>query len=74
MNSKKISLSDVQIKNAVRVMMEDTEYDQFQKIAAALGKAKSTFQTSLDNETIRTKDLIKVADLLGYDLQLKKIR
>lgn len=62
----------MQIKNAVRLMMEDTEYDQFQKIAKAIGKAKSTFQTSLDNDSMRVRDLLKVADVLEYEVILTK--
>lgn len=67
-----INLNEVSVKNAVRVMMENTDYNQFQKVAEALDIKKTTFQSALDNETLRVRDLIKVADLLGYEIQLTK--
>jgi hypothetical protein len=69
--SKEIKLNDVTIKNSVRVMMEDTSFNQFRKIAEELNMKPTTFQSSLDNDTLRVRDLKKVADLLGYEVILK---
>ncbi|WP_019244557.1 MULTISPECIES: hypothetical protein [Bacillus] len=69
---KEIQLSEVSIKSAVRLMMEETEYDQFQKIAEAIDIKKTTFQSALDNDAMRIRDLKKVADLLGYTIKLEK--
>jgi hypothetical protein len=69
---KEINLMDMTIKSAVRLMMEKSEYDQFQNVAKELDIAKSTFQSALDNESMRVRDLKKVADLLGYELTLKQ--
>jgi len=60
------------VKNAVRLMMEDTEYDQFQKVADALDMKKTSFQSMLDRNTVRAEDLKKIANLLGYTIQLEK--
>ncbi len=69
---KRISLCETSIKSSVRLMMENSEYDQFQKIAETLGVKKTTFQSALDNGTLRIRDLGKVAELLGYEIILEK--
>jgi hypothetical protein len=69
---KEINLSEMSSKTAIRVMMEETEYDQFQKIAAALDVKKSTLQSALDNNSLKVRDLLPIADLLGYELKLVK--
>ncbi|WP_338754861.1 hypothetical protein [Bacillus sp. FJAT-52991] len=69
---KEINLQDMSVKNAIRIMMEDTDLDQFQKIAKALDKQKSSFQSSLDRNTVRVEDLKKIAALLGYTVKLEK--
>lgn len=68
--TNEINLMDMTIKSSIRLMMEKTEYDQFQNVAKELDIAKSTFQSALDNESMRVRDLKKVADLLGYELTL----
>lgn len=70
---KEINLLELSIKSAVRLMMESSsEYDQFQKVAEALDMKKSTFQSALDNGTLRVRDLLKVADLLGYSVKIEQ--
>jgi len=69
---KKIDLSEVSIKNAVRIMMEETEYEQFKQVAEALDIKKTTFQSMLDRETFRVEDLQSIANLLGYSLELHR--
>lgn len=69
---KEINLMDMSIKSAVRIMMEDTDYKQFQEIAKALEIPKSTLQSALDNNSLRVRDLLKIADLLGYKIKVAK--
>lgn len=69
---KNIHLSEMSIKSAVRLMMEGTEYKQFQEVAKALEIPKSTFQSALDNNSLRVRDLQKVADLLGYEIKIEQ--
>jgi predicted DNA-binding protein (UPF0251 family) len=71
-NMKNINLNEMSIKSAVRLMMEGTEYKQFQEVAEALEIRKTTFQSALDNNSLRVRDLIKIAELLGYELNLIK--
>lgn len=65
---KEIDLMNMSVKSAVRIMMEDTDYKQFQEIAKALEIPKSTLQSALNNNSLRVRDLLKIADLLGYKL------
>lgn len=69
---KDIYITNVSSKNTIRLMMEGTEYDQFQKIAEALEMPKTTFQSMLNRDSLRLKDLQKVAELLGYQIKLEK--
>lgn len=69
---KEINISEVSLKNVIRVMMEDTEYDQFQKVAAALDIKKSTLQSALDNNSLKVRDFLQIAELLGYKVKLEK--
>lgn len=69
---KTINLNDMSVKAAIRLMMEGSEYKQFQEVAEALGIKKTTFQSALDNNSLRTRDLIKVANLLGYQLTIEQ--
>jgi hypothetical protein len=69
---KEINLLDMSIKSAVRILMEDTDYKQFQEIAKALDISKSTFQSALDNNSLRVRDLLRIAELLGYKVVVVK--
>lgn len=68
---KEIDLMNMSIKSAVRLMMEETDYKQFQEIAKALEIKKSTLQSALDNNSLRVRDLLKIAELLGYTVKIE---
>lgn len=68
---KEFYLNDTEIKSAVRLMMEDTDYKQFKEIAKALEMEKSTFQSALDNNSLRVRDLLRIAELLGYKVKME---
>lgn len=67
-----INLKDVGVKNAMRLMMENTEYCTFKDVAETLDISKSTFQSALDNNAIRVRDLQRAASLFGYEIHLVK--
>ncbi|MED1489168.1 MULTISPECIES: hypothetical protein [Bacillus] len=69
---KNISLDEISLKNCLRLMMEGTDYKTFKQVAEALGIPKSTFQSALDNDYLRVRDFLKIADLLGYTIKLEK--
>lgn len=70
---KNINLSEVSLKNAIRVMMDGTDYTTFKQLAAELDIPKSTFQSALDNDSLRFRDFLRLADLLGYSINLEKL-
>lgn len=67
-----ITLKEVNIKNAIRLMMENSKFDTFKEIAEELDIAKSTFQSALDNDALRVRDLLRVVELLGYEIKIEK--
>lgn len=69
---KEIYLTDMSSKTTIRLMMEGTEYDQFQKIAEAMDIPKTTFQSMLTRDSLKLKDLQRIAELLGYQIKLEK--
>jgi 5-bromo-4-chloroindolyl phosphate hydrolysis protein len=69
---KNINLDEVSLKNAVRLMMDNTEFQTFKEVAESLEIPKSTFQSALDKDYLRFRDFLKVADLLGYSIKLEK--
>jgi hypothetical protein len=70
--SKEIKLNDMTTKLAIKNMMEGSPYKQFKEIANELKKEKSTFQSWLDNDSLRVRDLKVIADLMGYEVTLKQ--
>lgn len=69
---KNISLDEVSLKNAIRLMMADSEVKTFKDVAETLDISKSTFQSSLDNDALRVRDLHKIAKLFGYKVCIVK--
>ncbi|MCM3800054.1 helix-turn-helix domain containing protein [Caldibacillus thermoamylovorans] len=69
---KRIDMNDVNIKMAVRLMMEESNYNQFKELAEVLDIPKSTLQSALDKNSLRVRDLARIADLLGYKIILEK--
>lgn len=72
MEMKRIDMNDVNIKMAVRLMMEESNYNQFKELAEVLDIPKSTLQSALDKNSLRVRDLARIADLLGYKIILEK--
>jgi hypothetical protein len=71
---KEIDLMNMSVKSAVRIMMEDSDYKQIQEIAKALDTPRSTLQSALDNNALRIRDLLKIAELLGYNVKIQQVK
>lgn len=67
-----INLSEIGIKNAIKLMMEGSEYQTYKEIAEALDMKEYTFRSALHNNALRVRDLQKVAEVLGFTLKLEK--
>jgi FAD synthase len=70
--TKEIYLTNINNKNVIRLMMEDSEYDQFQKIADAMEMPKTTFQSTLSRDSLKLRDFQRIAEILGYQIILEK--
>lgn len=60
------------IKNAVKIMMEDSEYKTLKQLAEALNVPETTFRSALNNDALRFRDLLKIMNLLGYSMKIEK--
>jgi predicted HTH domain antitoxin len=69
---KTIFLEEVSIKNAVRLMMEESELDTFKKVAEASEMSTTTFQSALDRNAIKLRDFQRIVEVLGYSIRLEK--
>jgi hypothetical protein len=67
-----INLSQMNAKSAITVMMEDSSIKTFKEIAELLEVKEYTFRSALHNNSVRVRDLQKIADLLGYTVKLEK--
>lgn len=70
--TKTINVADMNIKNAVKIMMEDSEYKTFKQLAEALDVPETTFRSALNNDALRLRDLMKIMNLLGYSMKIEK--
>lgn len=70
---KEINLSQLNTKTAITIMLEDASIKTFKEVAEAIGVKEYTFRSALHNNSLRVRDLQKVADLLGYELKLEKV-
>ena len=70
--TKTIDVADMNIKNAVKIMMEDSEYKTFKQLAEALDVPETTFRSALNNDALRLRDLMKIMNLLGYSMKIEK--
>ncbi|MBG9776174.1 hypothetical protein [Brevibacillus laterosporus] len=70
--SRKISLSDSDIKGIIRILMAEKSYKSMKEISNAIGMKDTTFRSAIDNETIRLKDFIKAINSMGYELHISE--
>lgn len=70
---KSFTINQMSTKDAVKLMMIGTEYDSFKQIAEQMGlKRSSTFQSALDNNSLRLREFREIADLLGYEIKIEQ--
>ncbi|MMZ56166.1 hypothetical protein D1872_180480 [compost metagenome] len=60
------------IKNLVKIMMAEHGVDNFSDIAKDIGKKETTFRAALNQKHIKLTDFIKVANLLEYEVVIKR--
>ena len=68
---REISLSDVDVKRALKIMMAEANVDSFADLARQLNIKETTFRSALANTSIRLEDFKKVVETLGYSVILR---
>ncbi|MGM7637613.1 hypothetical protein [Bacillus sp. Hm123] len=69
---KEINVSEMSDKVAVRLMMDGSEYKTFKQLAEELNIDPNAFRSTLNRNTLRVKELRRIAALLGYTVKLEK--
>ncbi len=72
MGNKVVNLDQMSLKNAIRVMMEDSEFKTYKELAEKLDIKEYTFRSALHNDSLRVRDLKRVADILGYKIIMEQ--
>jgi DNA-directed RNA polymerase specialized sigma24 family protein len=72
MEKKIINLRQMTAKTAVTIMMEGSEVKSYKELAEKLDIKEYTFRSALHNNALRVRDLQDIAELLGYEIQLKE--
>jgi len=67
-----IDLGEVELKLALRLMMSEAGLNTFKELAANVGMKETTFRSALSNDSVRYRDLQKIAESMGYTLVLQK--
>jgi len=70
--NKVVNLDQMSLKNAIRVMMEDSEFKTYKELAEKLDIKEYTFRSALHNDSLRVRDLKRVADILGYKIIMEQ--
>lgn len=67
-----LKLSEDEIKKAVLVMISESGVGSMASLGDKLGYKQTTFRSSITNNSIRLKDFIKAADIMGFEVIVKK--
>ncbi|MDK8747562.1 hypothetical protein QP810_10030 [Streptococcus agalactiae] len=67
-----INLKETDIKKALRIMSSESGIDSLASLGRELGLKETTFRSSITNNSIRLKDFLKAAELMGYEVIVKK--
>ena len=59
-------------KKALRVMLSESGLDSMAALGRELGYKETTFRSAVNNNAIRVKDFVKAADLMGFEVIIKK--
>lgn len=70
MEKKSVNLTQMSLKNAIRVMMEDSGISTYKELAEKLEIKEYTFRSALHNDALRVRDLMKAAEVLGFEVTL----
>jgi hypothetical protein len=67
-----VNLNQDDFKKSLRIMLSESGLDSFAALGRELGYKETTFRSSLNNKSIRLKDFINAADLMGFEVIVRK--
>lgn len=67
-----LNLGENDIKKTLRVMVSESGLDSLAALGRELGYRETTFRSAVSNESIRLKDFVKAADLMGFEIIVRK--
>lgn len=71
MNS--LVIKEESFKKSIKIMMADSSVESMAALARELDMKETTFRSALTNNSIRLVDFIRLSELMGYEVQIKKI-
>ena len=68
-----MNLSEYETKSVIQNMLRESGKESLASVAREIGLKETTFRSALNNDSIRIRDFLKVAELMGYEIIVKKI-
>lgn len=65
---REIVLNDTDLKRALKIMMAESDIDSMAALARKLSIKETTFRSAINNNSLRVVDLIKICELMGYEV------
>jgi len=72
MDNITMKINENDSKKALRVMLSESGLDSMAALGRELGYKETTFRSAVNNNAIRVKDFVKAADLMGFEVIIKK--
>ena len=63
-----IMLNEIDVKKALKIMMAEADVSSVADLAEQLEVPASTLRSALNNNALKVRDLVKIADLIGYEI------
>jgi hypothetical protein len=67
-----LNLNEDDLKKSLRVMVSEAGLDSLAALGRELGYKETTFRSAVNNNSIRMKDFVKAADLMGFEVSVRK--
>ena len=61
-------LNEIAVKKALKIMMAEADVSSVADLAEQLEVPASTLRSALNNNALKVRDLVKIADLIGYEI------
>lgn len=67
-----IKLNEEELKKTLRIMISGSNLDSLAALGRELGYKETTFRTAVSKNSIRYHDFIRAADIMGYEVIVRK--